>query len=39
MALMIASRGYVLENGKIVLEGISPELMNNDQVKRAYLGI
>ena len=38
MALMIASRGYVLENGKIVLEGKSHELMNNDKVKRAYIG-
>ena len=38
MALMIASRGYVLENGKVVLEGKSPELMNNDKVKKAYIG-
>ena len=38
MALMIARRGYVLENGKIVLEGLSPELMNDDKVKKAYIG-
>ena len=38
MALMITRRGYVLENGKIVLEGLSTELLNNDKVKRAYIG-
>ena len=38
MALMITRRGYVLESGKIVLEGLSSELMNNDKVKKAYIG-
>ncbi len=38
MALMIASRGYVLENGKIVLAGTSSDLMNDDKVKKAYIG-
>jgi len=38
MALMISRRGYVLENGRIVLEGSSSELMNNDKVKKAYIG-
>jgi branched-chain amino acid transport system ATP-binding protein len=38
MALMIASRGYVLENGRIVLEGKSSELLNDDKVKKAYIG-
>jgi len=38
MALMIAKRGYVLENGKIVLEGNSSALMNNEKVKKAYIG-
>jgi len=38
MALMITRRGYVLENGKIVLEGLSTELLNNDKVKKAYIG-
>ena len=38
MALMIARRGYVLENGRIVLEGSNSELMNNDKVKKAYIG-
>jgi branched-chain amino acid transport system ATP-binding protein len=38
MALMIASRGYVLENGRIVLEGKSSELLSDDKVKKAYIG-
>lgn len=38
MALSIASRGYVLETGKIVLSGSSKELRENPQVKEAYLG-
>ena len=37
-ALSIANRAYVLETGKIVLEGDAKELMNNEQVKKAYLG-
>ena len=37
-ALSIANRGYVLETGKIVLEGEAKELMNNDEVRKAYLG-
>ena len=38
IALMITERGYVLESGRIVLEGPSPELLENATVKRAYLG-
>jgi branched-chain amino acid transport system ATP-binding protein len=38
-ALEIAQRAYVLETGKIVLEGSAQTLMNNAQVKHAYLGI
>jgi branched-chain amino acid transport system ATP-binding protein len=38
MALRIASRGYVLENGRIVLAGSSSELTNNEKVKKAYIG-
>lgn len=38
-ALRVADRGYVLENGRIVLEGSGAELMANDHVRRAYLGI
>ncbi len=37
-ALSIADRAYVLETGKIVLEGDAEEMMNNDSVKKAYLG-
>jgi len=38
-ALSIAQRGYVMENGRIVLSGSSEELRNNEAVKKAYLGI
>ena len=37
-ALKLADRGYVLETGKIILEGSSADLMENADVKRAYLG-
>lgn len=37
-ALSIANRAYVLETGKIVLSGDAKQLMNNDSVKKAYLG-
>jgi branched-chain amino acid transport system ATP-binding protein len=37
-ALRIASRAYVIESGRIVLEGSRDELLNNDQVRRAYIG-
>jgi branched-chain amino acid transport system ATP-binding protein len=37
-ALRFAQRGYVLENGNLVLEGSSAELFNNPDVKKAYLG-
>ena len=37
-ALSIADRGYVLETGRIVLEGDAKDLLNSDQVKKAYLG-
>jgi branched-chain amino acid transport system ATP-binding protein len=38
MALSIANRGYVLETGRIVLEGSAAELLENPQVQAAYLG-
>jgi len=38
MALMISRRGCVLENGRIVLEGPSHQLMNDDRVRKAYIG-
>nr|WP_330372780.1 ABC transporter ATP-binding protein [Lachnoclostridium phytofermentans] len=37
-ALSIADRAYVLETGKIVLSGDANEMMNNDSIKKAYLG-
>jgi branched-chain amino acid transport system ATP-binding protein len=38
MALSIARRGYVLETGRIALEGTAAELAGNPEVRRAYLG-
>jgi branched-chain amino acid transport system ATP-binding protein len=38
-ALSVADRGYVLETGRIVLEGSGLELLGNQQVKTAYLGL
>lgn len=38
MALSIADRGYVLETGKIVTSAKASELLNNDAVRKAYLG-
>ena len=38
MALKIADRAYVLENGNIVLSGTGAEVAQSDSVKEAYLG-
>jgi branched-chain amino acid transport system ATP-binding protein len=38
IALMITRHGYVLENGRLVLEGLSKDLITNEKVKKAYLG-
>ncbi|CAB1066071.1 Branched-chain amino acid ABC transporter, ATP-binding protein LivF (TC 3.A.1.4.1) [Olavius sp. associated proteobacterium Delta 1] len=38
LALEISQRGYIIENGKIVLEGDALALRENEEVKRAYLG-
>jgi branched-chain amino acid transport system ATP-binding protein len=38
MALAVAKRGYVLEEGKITLEGLASELMREEKVRQAYLG-
>ena len=38
-ALSIADRGYVLETGKITIQGTAAELQNNQYVKEAYLGL
>lgn len=37
-ALKIADRGYVLETGRVVLQGASSDLLTDNEVKRAYLG-
>lgn len=37
-ALTISNRGYVLENGKIVLSGTGQELLSSEEVRKAYLG-
>jgi len=39
MALKMAHRAYVMENGVVTLEGKAADLLNNDEVKKAYLGI
>ncbi|MDO4681195.1 MAG: ABC transporter ATP-binding protein [Lautropia sp.] len=38
-ALQIADRGYVLENGRIVLEDTGDNLLANDEIRKAYLGV
>ncbi|NLO35134.1 MAG: ABC transporter ATP-binding protein, partial [Clostridiaceae bacterium] len=38
MALSIAHRGYVLETGRIVMDATAQELLQNDDVRKAYLG-
>ena len=37
-ALKVADRGYVLETGKVILEGLASDLLENKDVQRAYLG-
>jgi branched-chain amino acid transport system ATP-binding protein len=39
LALHLADRGYVMENGQIVLEDSSGNLLSNDKVRKAYLGL
>ncbi len=39
LSLKLAARGYVLENGRIVLEGTGDELLSDDRVRKAYLGL
>jgi branched-chain amino acid transport system ATP-binding protein len=38
MALSIADHGYVLESGRVVLDGPGQDLLDDERVKRAYLG-
>jgi branched-chain amino acid transport system ATP-binding protein len=39
MSLKIAHRGYVMENGIITLEGLASELLSDERIKKAYLGL
>jgi ABC-type branched-chain amino acid transport systems, ATPase component len=39
MALSISSRGYVLENGQMVMEGSAEQLAGNEEVRKAYIGV
>lgn len=39
VALNIADRGYVMETGEIVLAGTAQQLLNEEKVKQAYLGV
>ena len=39
LALGISDYGYIMESGRIVLEGTSQELMENEDVQELYLGI
>ena len=38
MALSVANRAYVMETGRITMEGVANDLMNDDNVRKAYLG-
>jgi branched-chain amino acid transport system ATP-binding protein len=38
MALRVADRGYVLETGRLVVEGVPDQLWDNEEVRAAYLG-
>ena len=38
-ALQLADRGYVLENGRIVLQDTGSNLLANEEVRKAYLGV
>ena len=38
-ALKITQRGYLLENGKIAMQGVSDELLGNEHIKKNYLGL
>lgn len=39
LALQVANRGYVIENGRIVIEDSADNLLSNSEVKKAYLGL
>ncbi len=39
VSLKLANRAYVLENGRIVMTGTGAELLNDDRIRQAYLGV
>jgi branched-chain amino acid transport system ATP-binding protein len=39
VSLKISSHAYVLENGSVVMSGKGPELLHDDRVRQAYLGL
>jgi len=39
LALKVAHRGYVMENGAITMSDSAPNLLSNEAVKKAYLGL
>jgi branched-chain amino acid transport system ATP-binding protein len=39
VSLKISQRAYVLENGRMVMSGTGDELLRNDRVRQAYLGL
>jgi branched-chain amino acid transport system ATP-binding protein len=39
LSLKLASRGYVLENGRVTLSGAGADLLSDDRVRSAYLGL
>jgi branched-chain amino acid transport system ATP-binding protein len=39
LALSISDRGYVMETGRIALEGVSADLIDHREVRKAYLGM
>ena len=39
LSLKISSRAYVLENGRVVMSGSGDELLHDDRVRQAYLGL
>lgn len=38
-SLKLSDRAYVMENGKIIMEGKGKDLLNSDEIRKAYLGI
>ncbi|RUM39534.1 MAG: branched-chain amino acid ABC transporter ATP-binding protein, partial [Desulfobulbus sp.] len=39
LALKTADRGYVLETGRIIMQGKAEEMLKNEDIQKAYLGI